>query len=120
MSSYFASFPIATAANTRIFKYVGGDLGAGNPLQIFSPASERLDRTKAYWFSADVVGNFYAPLEVSLSTEEGLTFGRSGSIVSAYPEPDLRADERDVFSCQQRGRTARPAGNHRSGTAHAP
>ncbi|QJE96926.1 hypothetical protein [Luteolibacter luteus] len=83
MGSYFASFPIATAANTRIFKYVGGDLGAGNPLQIFSPASERLDRTKAYWFSADVVGNFYAPLEVSLSTEEGLTFGRSGSIVSA-------------------------------------
>lgn len=83
MSSYFASFPIATAANTRIFKYVGGDLGAGNPLQVFSPSAERLDRTKAYWFSADVVGNFYAPLEVSLSTESGITFGRSGSTVSA-------------------------------------
>lgn len=83
MSTYFASFPIATAANTRIFKYVGGDLGAGNPLQVFSPTAERIDRTKAYWFSADVVGNFYAPIEVSLSTESGITFGRSGNVVNA-------------------------------------
>ena len=44
MSNYFASFPIATAANTRIFKYVGGDLGPGNPLQVFSPSAERIDR----------------------------------------------------------------------------
>lgn len=83
MSNYFASFPIATAANTRIFKYVGGELGAANPLQVFSPAAERMDRTKAYWFSADVVGNFYGPVEISLSKEEGIVFGRSGSVVSA-------------------------------------
>ncbi|WP_035606404.1 hypothetical protein [Haloferula sp. BvORR071] len=83
MSAYFASFPIATAANTRIFKYVGGDLGAANPLQVFSPAAERIDRTKAYWFSADVVGNFYGPVEISLSTQDGISFGRSGSVVSA-------------------------------------
>ncbi len=48
MSAYFASFPIATAPNTRVFKYAGGDLGAANPVQVFSPAVERLDRTKAY------------------------------------------------------------------------
>lgn len=81
-NAYFASFPLATAANTRIFKYVGGDLGAGNPLQIFSPATERIDRTKAYWFSADVVGNFYGPAEISLPADRGLSFGRTGSIVS--------------------------------------
>lgn len=82
-NAYFASFPLATAANTRIFKYTGGDLGAANPTQVFSPATERLDRTKAYWFSADVVGNFYAPIEINLSTNQGIAFGRSGAVVSA-------------------------------------
>ena len=82
-STYFASFPLATAANTRIFKYVGGDLGAANPLQVFSPATERIDRTKAYWFSADVVGNFYGPVEISLSSDRGISFGRTGAVVSA-------------------------------------
>ena len=82
-NAYFATFPLATAANTRIFKYVGGDLGAGNPLQVFSPATERIDRTKAYWFSAEVVGNFYAPIEINLSTNQGIAFGRSGAVVTA-------------------------------------
>lgn len=82
-SNYFATFPAAIAANTKIFKYIGGDLGAGNPLQVFSPTLERLDRTQAYWFSAEVVGNFYAPLEVSLSSNDGLAFGRTGSIITA-------------------------------------
>ncbi|MEM0898309.1 MAG: hypothetical protein AAGJ79_15685, partial [Verrucomicrobiota bacterium] len=81
-SNYFATFPIATAANTRIYKYVGGELGAGNPLQVFSPSFERLDRTKAYWFSAEVVGTFYAPLELSLSTQDGLHFRRTGSEIT--------------------------------------
>lgn len=82
-SNYFAAFPVASAPNTRIFKYTGGDLGPANPAQVFSPSVERLDRTKAYWFSAEVVGNFYAPVEVSLSTLSGLVFGRTGSEVIA-------------------------------------
>lgn len=98
MGSYFATFPLATAANTRIFKYTGGDLGASNPLQVFSPASERLDRTKAYWFSAEVVGDFYAPVEISLSSESGLTFGRSGSIVTAYIRNRTAANVTLTFS----------------------
>jgi len=47
LSSYFATFPVAIAASSKIYKYVGGELGAANPLQVFSPASERLDATKA-------------------------------------------------------------------------
>ena len=81
-SNYFATFPAAIAANTKIFKYVGGDLGAGNPLQIFSPAVERLDRTQAYWFSSEVVGNFYAPIEISSETSNGISFGSSGTVVT--------------------------------------
>jgi hypothetical protein len=82
-TSYFATFPIATAANTKIFKYVGGELGAGNPIQIFSPSQERVDRNQAYWFSAEVVGNFTAPVQISLSANTGLTYGRTGSTITA-------------------------------------
>ena len=81
LSSYFATFPVAIAASSKIYKYVGGELGAANPLQVFSPASERLDATKAYWFSAEVAGEFYAPFEISPSTNSGLAFGREGSVV---------------------------------------
>lgn len=82
IATYFSTFPAAIAANAKIYKYVGGDLGPGNPLQIFSNANEKLDRTQAYWFSAKVVENFYAPLELTLSNPAGLDFGRSGSSVT--------------------------------------
>jgi hypothetical protein len=81
-ASYFATFPAAIASNAKVFKYVGGDLGAGNPLQVFSPNNERLDATQAYWFSAEVAGNFVAPLEISPSSANGISFGRSGSVVT--------------------------------------
>jgi len=81
-SSYFATFPAAIAANTKVFKYVGGDLGPVNPLQVFSPASERLDRNQAYWFDATLVGEFYAPIEIAPSNLDGLTYGRTGSLVT--------------------------------------
>lgn len=83
ISNYFSTFPAAIAANAKIFKYNGGELGPGNPVQVFSNVSERLDRTQAYWFSAEVVENFYAPLEINLSNNNGLDFGRSGSTITA-------------------------------------
>ncbi len=82
MGSYFATFPAAIASNVKIYKYVGGDLGPGNPLQVFSPSFETLDRNQAYWFDSEVVGNFYAPIEISLSKSSGLDFGRTGSTVT--------------------------------------
>ncbi len=78
-AAYFATFPAAIATNTRIFRYAGGPLGATNPVQVFSTGQERVDRNQAYWFEAAVVGNFYAPLEVSPSAPDGLNFGRTGS-----------------------------------------
>ena len=82
-SNYFTTFPAAIAANTKIYKYVGGDLTASNPLQIFSPTLERVDRNQAYWFDSEVVGNFYAPLQITLSKASGMDFGRTGSIITA-------------------------------------
>jgi hypothetical protein len=81
-SSYFATFPAAIASNVKIYKYVGGDLGPGNPLQVFSTSSEKLDRNQAYWFQSAVVGNFYAPVEITPSNSNGLDFGRTGSTVT--------------------------------------
>lgn len=81
MSSYLATFPAAIAANAKVYKYVGGELGAANPQQVFSPNSERLDATQAYWFSAEVTGDFYSPLEISPSSNGGLAFGRDGSLI---------------------------------------
>lgn len=81
-ANYFASFPAAVATNTKIFKYVGGDLGLGNPLQIFSTTFETVDRNQAYWFESKVVGNFYAPVQITLSQSGGMDFGRTGSIIT--------------------------------------
>ena len=82
VSSYFATFPAAIASNVKIYKYVGGDLGPGNPQQVFSTSAEKLDRNQAYWFDSEVVGNFYAPVEISLSNGSGIDFGRTGSTVT--------------------------------------
>lgn len=84
MSSYFATFPVAVATSTKIYKYIGGDLSPSNPLQVFSPTMERMDRTKAYWFSSEVVGNFIGPIEISLSNPTGLRYGRSSNVVTGY------------------------------------
>ena len=81
LSSYFATFPAAIAANSRIYKYVGGELGAANPVQVFSTATEPLDRTRAYWFEAPVVSNFYAPVEIAPSQLDGLHYGRTGALL---------------------------------------
>ncbi|HWB02355.1 MAG TPA: hypothetical protein VG796_04975 [Verrucomicrobiales bacterium] len=81
-STYFQAFPAAVSANSKVYKYVGGDLGPANPIQIFSPAAEPLDRNRAYWFEAEVVGNFFAPLDISLSNASGLDFGRTGSVIT--------------------------------------
>lgn len=81
MASYFATFPVATTSPAKIYKYIGGDLGASNPLQI-SASSEKLDRNTAYWFEAATVGDFTAPVEYELPSSDGLAFGRTRSVIT--------------------------------------
>ena len=82
LSTYFATFPAAIASNARVYKYVGGDIGAGNPLPIYSPSTEKLDRNQAYWFEAAVTGDFAGPLEVITSDPDGVVFGRTSSFAN--------------------------------------
>lgn len=82
-ASYFTTFSSAIVAPNKVFKYVGGELGSGNPLAVFSTNIERVNRNEAYWFSSEVVGNFYAPVQINLSLATGIDFGRSGSVITA-------------------------------------
>lgn len=77
LSAYFSTFPSAIASNARVYKYVGGPLGTGNPIQIYSPSTEKIDSTQAYWFEAMVVGDFSAPIEIKPVSSAGLAFGRT-------------------------------------------
>ena len=80
-SSYFASFPVAVTTPSKVYKYIGGDLGASNPFQI-APSTEKLDRNTAYWFEAATVGDFTGPLKYELPGSDGLAFGRTGSVIT--------------------------------------
>ena len=81
LSSYFSTFTAATTSPSKIYKYIGGDLGSTNPLQV-SATAERLDRNTAYWFEAQVVGDFTGPLRYELPGTEGLAFGRTGNLIT--------------------------------------
>lgn len=78
LSTYLASFPSASttllAPETKIYKYVGGELSATNPMQVQAGA-ERLNPDRAYWFEAAVASDFTAPVEYELPTHAGLAFG---------------------------------------------
>lgn len=81
LSSYFASFPVATTSPAKIYKYIGGDLTTSNPFQV-TASTERLDRKTAYWFEAATVGDFTGPLKYELPGTEGIAFGRTGSVIT--------------------------------------
>lgn len=81
LSSYFASFPVAVTTPAKIYKYIGGNLNATNPLQV-SPTVERLDRNTAHWFEATTVGDFTGPLKYELPSSDGLAFGRTGNVIT--------------------------------------
>ena len=82
-TGYFSTFSSAIVAPNKVYKYNGGELGSNNPLALFSTNTETVDRNTAYWFSSEVVGNFYAPVQITLSVASGLDFGRSGSVITA-------------------------------------
>ncbi len=85
MSSYFASYPSASttvlATPSKIYKYIGGELGSSNPMLV-SPGTETLDPNKAYWFNVPTVGNFTAPVEYEVASSAGLAFGRTQTVSS--------------------------------------
>ncbi|MBS0632453.1 MAG: hypothetical protein JSS11_11095 [Verrucomicrobia bacterium] len=76
-SNYFASFPVAITTPAKVYKYVGGDLGPANPIQVSAFGTEKVDRNTAYWFQAATVGDFTGLVEYELPGTAGLAFGRT-------------------------------------------
>ena len=81
MTSYFGSFPKAIESPAKVFKYIGGELNANNPLQV-SAGTERIDRNTAYWFETAVVSDFTAPVEYEVPGSNGIAFGRTATYVT--------------------------------------
>jgi hypothetical protein len=85
MSSYFSSYPSASttvlATPAKIYKYIGGELSANNPMLV-APGAESMDPNKAYWFNVATVGSFTAPVEYEVASSTGLAFGRTQSAMS--------------------------------------
>lgn len=81
MAAYFGSFPKPVTPPETVFKYIGGELGSVNPMQI-SPGTEWLDRNAAYWFEAQTVSDFTGPIKFELPGVDGLAFGRSLSVIT--------------------------------------
>lgn len=80
-SNYFGTFQQAITSPSKVYKYIGGELGPANPLQI-TPSSERINRNSAYWFEAQVVSDFTGLVEYELPSNDGIAFGRSGTLVT--------------------------------------
>jgi hypothetical protein len=80
MSTFFSSMISGgnkgLPTGTKVYKYVGGELSATNPIQV-SVASERVDPDTAYWFNYGTVSDFEGPLEYELPSGNGLAFGRT-------------------------------------------
>lgn len=81
-TSYLSTFPAALAQPNKVFRYNGGPLDASNPVRVFTPSSERLDATQAYWFEAKAVSDFFGPLHLTLSDPDGLEFGTTASSIT--------------------------------------
>jgi hypothetical protein len=81
MAGYFGSFLQPITTPNRTYKYIGGELGDFNPMQI-SPSVELLDRNTAYWFEAQAVSDFTGPVKFEVPNSDGLAFGRALSIIT--------------------------------------
>lgn len=82
MSSYFSTFTASIAQPAKFYKYVGGDHGGGNPMLIFSPNTERIDPTRAYWANAKISGKYYGPIEIRTNSDDGLFFDSKHTLVT--------------------------------------
>ena len=82
-SQYFASFinsgRTGLPADTKVYKYIGGNLSSSNPalLSISASSAELVAPNTAYWFSMPAVSDFSGPLSYEMASSDGLAYGRA-------------------------------------------
>ncbi|HNQ87687.1 MAG TPA: hypothetical protein PKM73_03525 [Verrucomicrobiota bacterium] len=73
----------ALAQNAEIYRYLGGDLGPGNPQKLYAVRTATVNRGQAYWIRAGTVYNrYFAPFELVVSAASGVDFGDHVSTAS--------------------------------------
>lgn len=76
-SDFLAPAP-ALRQNLELFQYIGGELGANNPQQVFSLRGTSVTRGQAFWIRSDASDNHYfGPLELTMGTSQDLRFSDS-------------------------------------------
>lgn len=81
-NNYFDPVPFLKQSS-QVFKYVGGALIAGaNPVQVFNPNVEIIERGRAYWIDSSNFSTYYGPVKIETSNISGLTFSAAGSTQS--------------------------------------
>lgn len=76
--SFLAEGPADLRRAAEFFRYPGGPLGAGNPVQVFGLRTTPIHRGEAYWIrSGDYYNRYFGPFEVSLAGRGDIDFGDS-------------------------------------------
>ncbi len=75
--------PVPDLLSGEVFRYPGGELGAGNPVQVFGLRTTAVRRGEAYWLRAgEFFNSYYGPFEVTAAGAGQYEFGDSQSSTS--------------------------------------
>jgi|LakMenEpi03Aug12_release.lakeMendotaPanAssembly.Ray.scaffolds.fasta_scaffold148841_2 hypothetical protein len=79
---FLAQAPSEFQRTAEIYRYPGGDLGPGNPAQVFALRTTTVKRGEAYWIRAgEIYNRYYGPFEVVSAGVGHVNFGDSLSSV---------------------------------------
>lgn len=74
---FLAKTPSLTQG-AEIYRYPGGELGAGNPMRIFEFRTTSVRRGEAFWMRAGTTFNrYFGPFDVELQSTSGVHFGNN-------------------------------------------
>jgi hypothetical protein len=80
---FLAQSPPEFQQTAEIFRYPGGDLGPGNPLQVLTLRTTTVNRGEAYWIRAgEVYNRYYGPFEVVANGTGLVSLGDEVSVTS--------------------------------------
>lgn len=74
----FLGFAPDIQQSAEIFRYPGGNLGAGNPVRVLGLRTASVRRGEAFWIrSGSTFNRYFGPFELSLQDSRGVQFGDS-------------------------------------------
>jgi hypothetical protein len=107
LEDFLANAPLLQLG--ELYRYPGGELGAGNPIRVFALRTTAASRGEAYWIRAgEAYNHYYGPFEVTAAGSGRVAFGDSLSTFS-FRVRNLTASPLTV-SLQLKASETSPAG----------